>query len=252
MAFPTVLQVVQEAMAEVIRENLTSLVGNTDPDARLLLQLLNRQGRDLAKKGEFGWTILQRLHSFTTVNGTADYALPSDFGRIIDRTAWDTTQLAPMTGPLMPATWRAVKSSLLAGSPTMTRRWRLLRESLSDQGLSFTLDPVPDGAYDLVFEYVSNGWCQSADLATLRDTVAADTDLCILNRDLMVMGIKWRWRSAHNHNIVADLAEYNESLDEALAQDKGTSILSIAGATHSDEDQPPMLGWNNIPDSGYG
>lgn len=248
----TVLQVVQEASAELIREPLTSLINNQDADARLLLQCLSREGRALAKVGENGWTILQRLHSFVTVNGQAEYDLPADYARHIVMTAWDRTALSMMFGPITPATWQTIKSGILNGSPTINRRWRIMR-GVSTIAPKFVVDPTPtvDGE-TLVFEYISNGWCCKADLSAVYEDPLLDTDLVILDRDLMVMGIKWRWRREHGHNIVADLAEYNERVDVAVAHDTNHSPISMVGPTHRSDDEPPMLGWGNIPDQGYG
>lgn len=250
MPFPTVLQIVQECAYELIRDPLTTLVGNPTSDARLLLQCLNRQGRDLAGKGEYGWTILQRLHSFNTVASTEEYDLPSDYARHIMSTAWDRTQLTQMYGPVNPATWQTIKSGLL-GLGTISSRWRIQRGS-STLARKFYVDPIPSSVVNLVYEYISNGWCAASDLSSVKEDVTADNDVVILDRDLMLMGIKWRWRQAHGHNIIADLAEYNERLDEAIAKDKNSPTISLVGPTYSSEGSPPMLGWNNIPDQGYG
>lgn len=245
----TVLQVVNEALTELIRTSVTALVGASDADAKLMLQLLNREGRSLVEKGDEGWTVLQRLATITTVNGQAEYDLPDDYHRHVMNTAWDRTQLTPMNGPILPATWQTIKSGLVL-STSIYRKWRIVRSGF---GRTISIDPVPTADGDeLVYEYISNGWCCDSTATTPQEDVAADNDLLVLDRDLVVMGLKWRWRKEHGHDIISDLAEYNERCDVKLAQDKQTSPLSLVGPTYSSDDDPPMLGWRNIPDTGYG
>lgn len=252
MANPTVLELANRTMDEMIHARVVSVVGNPDADARGMLQHINRQGRDLAKKGPVGgWTILQRLHTFSTIASQEEYDLPADFGKLVINTVWDRTLITPMAGPLSAVAWQSIKSGLI-GSGVYSKRWRIVR-STSTISRKFVIDPVPTGVENLAFEYVSNGWVALADLSAVDTKVNNDSDLVLLDEDLMVMGAKWRWRSAHGMDIVAALAEYNEMLDSMSGTDEPAEKLNMAGPTYRDQDDQPSSPWNpNVPETGYG
>src|SRR6185312_9692989 len=106
--------------------------------------------------------------------GQSDYALPSDFQRVIDNTLWDRSRFWAMRGPQSPQQWQLYKSSVI-GRASIQRRFRFRRQQ-GGTGMVFSIDPVPtDNGSQPVFEYVSNAWCQSVSGA-LQTSWEADTD----------------------------------------------------------------------------
>ena len=247
MADPTILELVNESQDELVLPRITTVVSNTSPDGRLFLQLVKRSAQDLIRKPENGWTILQRLHTFNSASGTAEYALPSDFDGLIINTIWNRTQITPLTGPLGAATWQEIKSGLIA-SGLYFQRYRIVR-SLTTIARKFTIDPTPSAIEALAFEYRSNAPFANTGLTTVADAPAADTDVCLLDRNLMVLNIKWRFRRARGEDFTSELAEFNELLDERIAVDATASALDLTAGQGT---ATRMIGWNNIPDSGYG
>ena len=61
-------------------ERPTTVAGNTDPIARQLLVMINREGAQLMRANN--WPILMKEHTFSTVNGPQKSALPTDFYRV--------------------------------------------------------------------------------------------------------------------------------------------------------------------------
>jgi hypothetical protein len=84
----SLLTVAQAVAEETGLPSPSAVIGSSSKQVKQLLRLINRSGRILAKKN---WTVLQREHTFQTVNGTTSYSLPSDFERMLDQTAWDRT-----------------------------------------------------------------------------------------------------------------------------------------------------------------
>jgi hypothetical protein len=74
-----------------------TIVGNSDDTAVLLLKLVNRAGGLLARKP---WQMLQKEYTFSLVNGTDNYAFPTDYGFFQDYTAWDRNQFWALRGGL--------------------------------------------------------------------------------------------------------------------------------------------------------
>lgn len=239
----TLLSLCQDACDELGIERPSQIVGSTDQTARTLLVLANAEGRALSRYPKNGWAIQQREHTFSTVASTAEYALPSDFRCFIDETAWDRDSYWEMRGPLSPQEWQRVKSGL-AATPALRRRWRVKRSGSSIAN-KFFIDPTPDSVAALVFEYVSNQWLTNAAGDTGYESWQADTDVPILDSELMRRGLVWRFKAAKKFDFTSELAEYEALRDQAVAQDGGAPVLHTARRRVG-------LPYPNVPDSGFG
>lgn len=184
--------------------------------------------------------------------GQANYALPSDFQRPIDNTFWDRSRYWSMRGPQSPQQWQVYKSSVI-GSASIQRRYRFRASNVvygtgGTPGTSvLSIDPTPfdDGAR-LVFEYVSNAWCQSS-TGTLQTQWTADTDTGILDEYLLQLGLQWRFLRRLGLTYNEELDDYEREVDKAVAQDGGGAILSLTPSP-----TPWLLGPWGIPESGFG
>lgn len=152
------------------------------------------------------------------------YALPSDFNRPVDNTMWDRSRYWQMRGPLSPQQWQFYKSSIFSRA-TVQRRFRLMRLGST---VYFTIDPPPtDNGSELVYEYVSNAWCQSS-LGVAQTQWLADSDTGILDENLIYLGTKWRTLERLGMAYDSALADYENEADKAVAQDGGSATLDIA------------------------
>lgn len=179
--------------------------------------------------------------------GQSDYALPSDFERLVDGTLWDRSRFWEMRGPQSPQEWQLYKSSVI-GRASIQRRWRI-RNIAGVQ--KFSVDPVPfDTGAALVFEYVSNAWCQSNGTPPVPQTSwLADTDTGILDEYLIQLGVKWRFLRRLGMSYSEELDEYEREADKAMAHDGGASVLSLTASSPS---ATPLLSSMQIPDTGFG
>lgn len=165
------------------------------------------------------------------------YAFPSGFGRLIDRTDWSKTQRWEMLGPETAQQWQWLKSSYIATGPRI--RYRQL-------GNTFQIwPPQADNLY-LGFEYMTNFWViASGGTTPSKASFTVDTDTCVYPDNLMVAGLKWRWAVA-KQSPTSQLyyQEYTRLLDQAKTADAGSPTLAMAPQPAS-----VLLTWNNIPDS---
>ena len=225
----TLLTVVTNICDEIGFDAPTSVIGSSNETAIQMLALANRGGKQLAKRGKGlgGWAVLQTEHTFTTTNGTAEYALPSGFDFLLDDTLWDRTNQWRLWGPISPVEWQRVKSGVLASSTGPRRRVRI-RPASSTNVKAFYVHPTPTVTGDtLVFEYVSLNWCQSSG-GTAQSAWAADTDTGILDEILMEMDLKWRFAKAKGLEYAEDKREFELELAQALARDGGARMLDMA------------------------
>lgn len=241
----TLLQIVADAADECgISPTPTTVVNNTDDNIRRLLQMSNREGRDLVKAAD--WTVLQRLHTITTTASDGEYDLPADYSRLLRETEWDRTAKRPMEGPVNPQHWQSLKSSQF-GASVIDKKFRIFRAS-SGVGRSVYIHPVPTvSSESLTFEYVSSHWCVNAAGDTTADAWAADTDIAILDRDLMTLGLIVRFKRSKGLDFASEADEYEQIFNRECGQDRPSPALSLTGRR-----QLRLLDASNLPETGIG
>ena len=224
----TLLSIVQDACAEIgAIATPTAVISNSDETVSRMLALIKREGEDLVKTD---WTILQRLHTFTTTDATAEYALPDDYGRMIVNTHWDRSNYEPIYGSLSPQAWQEIKSGLL-GSGIVGRRFRIVRTT-SGITRKFYLDPTPTAADDnetLTFEYISTFYCATA-AGTAKAAWTIDTDVPICDEELFRKGLVVRFKRSTGLDYASDTAEYAEMLAFKKAADRPAPVLGLVPA----------------------
>jgi len=242
-----VLQIISDACDELGISRPNSLANPATDDDRQYAAVTNVAATKIALEPDTGWEILQRLHLFYSVEGSAEYDLPEDYGRLTIDTVWDRSQLTPMQGPLSPALWQTIKSGLIGNGIYFTR-YRVVRSSTVPKKV-FVVDPnSPNTGSPLVYEYQSTQVFCSDDYTTSSVKIAADTDLYLLPEELLKLAFKWRWRREQGLEFSTYLEEYNQELDKYTARDRPQPGFSLTGPMYRQN----FLGWFNIPDTGYG
>lgn len=225
----------------------TVIVGSTDPTASLLYGFIQEEAEELYRRTD--WTCLQKEHTFTTVNGTASYVLPTDFDHLIDGTLWDRTNYWSLRGPMSPQDWQLYKSSILGGSIGIRKRFRISAVAGVNK---FRLDPTPTDASDMVFEYVSNAWCQSS-LGVAQSAWAADTDVLWPDANgqfteyLLRSGVLWRM--LERNGLAYDEAKnaHDTRVKLAMVRDGGAPRLRLTPASGL-----RFIDTRNVPDGNWG
>lgn len=216
----TLLTICQNIAREVGITVPSSIVGNTAKEATVLLRFAQRTGTQIAQAHD--WVTLQAEHTFTTADGTAYYDLPAGFRRFLVETAWDRDNLRPMRGPITPAEWQVWKSSVIANAG-IHKRWRVKPVSGVKK---FYVDPIPSATDSLVFEYVSDYWCQSSG-GTAQSEWTADTDTARIDEDLIEMGVIWRMLNRLGRPYIEERAEFDMEVERRWGRDAGAAILSM-------------------------
>lgn len=321
----TLLSICQTVASQIPIAAPTSIVGNSDETATLLLALAQDAGEELSRKPDQGWVDQIREYDFTTASvaqqsgtiansgpggvavisgltiasgsnapanavastgwyafgtgvqnnslvtavttadpnstvtlslpatqtgsgqfvlGQSDYALPSDFKTPVDNTFWDRSRFWSMRGPLSPQQWQLYKSSVI-GRASIQRRFRFRRSSTG--GLILSIDPVPtDNGSQLVFEYVSTGWCKSSG-GVFQSSWQADTDTGVIDEYLIRLGLKWRVLRRKGFSYAEELDEYLSEVGKAMSKDGGAAILNL-----TPNDSLTLIGPWNLPETNFG
>ena len=183
-----------------------------------------------------------QLSSATSAGGTVTfsktiYPLPPDYETITDNTHWDKTKHWQMLGPVDAQQWQWLKSGYISTGPRV--RWRIL-------GNTFQIWPPYNTQEYLGFEYRSKGFVRSA-TGEVKNSFTADTDTTVLDDTIIVLATKLKYFQIKSFDTTALQQDYQRYLSVAKANDKGSATLSFAP-----QPSAVLIGWANIPDTGYG
>lgn len=237
--FDTAVNIINDAAVELglYSTDIADPFASTDPSVVLLIRLLKGLGQDLAR--DFAWTQLQAEATIATVDGQDSYALPDDFGRVIDQTQWNRSQQMPLAGPASPQEWQLLKAVDAAGAVFKIFRTKNDRVYVT---------PTPTSTETLKYEYVRRWWVMpDAQTEPLRDTLEESADVLWFDRRLLVAGLKLRFREARGFDTTAEERRYAEALSRAKGGDGAAPVLSITGGGGL-----PLLSGRNVPETGFG
>jgi len=154
----SILTIINQACGEIGLPDISSAVVTTNAQARQLLALAKREGRELRK--EFPWPELTREATITTVASQASYALPVDFNYSLFDTVWNRSTIGEMTGPISPRDWQSLASG--ASVAVASDYWRI--KGISEK--KFFISPTPSATttgQTIAFEYQSINWVRPRD-----------------------------------------------------------------------------------------
>jgi hypothetical protein len=216
----TLLSIIQDVADDLNLERPSVVVGNTSQEVRQLLQIAQREGRDLAAR--FAWKRMVKINTFT-LTAAEDQGLMNstvvtsgDFDYMINGTFWDRTTSLPITGPVDETEWQTLKAFPVTG-PYL--KYRLFNNRLY-------INPTP-AADSVAFEYKSTHWCESSS-GTGQVKWTADSDIGRLDERLMTLGILWRWKARKGLEYQEDFISYERMVKDAMGRDKSAKVLNAA------------------------
>lgn len=208
----TLLTIAQAAADEVQINRPGSVVGNSDPDAQRFLRFANKAGEWLSR--QYDWQALRKEQTFTsTATETQAGALPSDFGRFVTETFWNRTQYRLVTGPVSSVQWQGRRASANPDTP----------EFFSYRGGTILVSPTPKAGDTYAFEYVSNEWTQGAGGGATASTFAADTDVSLIDEELVTLGVIFEWLQSEGQPIQVAAAQYQRRLRDLVRQERSST-----------------------------
>jgi hypothetical protein len=215
------LEVAQDFAAAVGFTRPTTLTANPSDDGRQLTELLNQAGRELASRHM--WQAMNFEASFTTVATESQGTLASIIGptqvlkRILDETIWNRTTRIPVYGPLSPKVWQGYKALTMVGPYPQYR----VRNN------QIIMNPVPPPGNICFFEYASKCWCTDSTGATFKRNISADTDIFIVDEDLLKAGLEWRWLRKKGLDYAQEFTSYEYLVKQAITDDKPRATLRM-------------------------
>jgi len=218
----TLLSLCQDVADLVSLERPTAIVGSTNQTARRLLQVVRETCEEL--KDRHPWQKLIREHTITTADATASYALPSDYDRYVNNTAWDQTNYWQIRGSLTPQQWQFYQNAIVS-LPANRKRFRVKHDTANSAERIF-IDPTPTAVETLVIEYVTNQWCESSG-GTGQSAWTADTDVSLLPEELIRQGARWRMWRIGGFAYADERADYDSRTAQLIANSVPSSTINL-------------------------
>lgn len=151
------------------------------------------------------------------------YSLPSDFDHYISHTWWDRTNHWMLIGPTSPQFDQWQRSGVVTTGPRV--RWR----QIGKRPNVFRLWPPPTASTTpdaLVFEFISDGWVEHAN-GTYGSVFTTDTDVSLLNPQMLILGMKWRFWQIKGFAYGAMQQEQIDFVNREKARDGGMPDLGM-------------------------
>lgn len=232
----TMLSIIQDVTDRMGIPRPASVIGSADSQVRQLLALLNEEGLELSKRGD--WQSLQREQTFTTVASPTQTAtpIPSDLDRFIDDSFFNRTQVRKLRGPITPQEWQAFQAQPL---------YNLVYLAFRERDGMFLITPTPPAGNLIAYEYVSSNWARSS-AGVDKATFTADDDTAYLPEYLLKSGLRWRWKQAKGLPYGEDMETYERAVQKELGRDGGARALNVTG-------QELVFPFGvNLPEGGFG
>lgn len=240
MAYETVSSIISDVAVEVgLSDPGANPFTSTDDNITQLLRLLTVAGRDLLRN--FQWSQFRRETTVSLLVGVDTYALPSDFARMLDQTAWNRTTQLPLGGPLSSQQWQTLKAQVAGGVVDVYFRV---------SGLNLEVTPVPQSTATVALEYITEAWVQvDGDTTPTLDRPAAATDVVWFDPHLVTRKLRLLFLEAKGFDVTAARADFERAWDAATSADSAAPVLSLhrgfAGVGR-------LLDESNIPETGFG
>lgn len=201
------------------------MVGNTNETAVRCLALANRSLKETAKR--INWPGLTVRATLTTVASQEEYALPSDFQSYINNTMWDDTNNREVLGPVSGMDWEVLKNSDTAASTSSISTWFKILRGTSSNANQVYLFPIPDSVRTIRYEYKSDALTETSGGTLQSDKYVADTDVSIIDEDIVLLGLKWRFLKSHGLPYAEEFRDYEAAIEDG-ANAHGAPIIDLA------------------------
>lgn len=212
----TLLSIVRSACDLVGMPRPNGVISGSDQTTRTVLALAQREGRALARR--WTWSKLRKEHTWVSVAQRVQTgSVPADFDRMLNGTLWNRDEQEEVTGPLTAEEWQAQLALVTAPVDACY----VFRNGFIE------LYPSPSAGETFAYEYVSGNWCKSS-IGTGQAAWTADDDLPVLDEELHILGIVWRFKQGRGLDYAEDYRLYEDEVRQAIQRDGSRRTIRLA------------------------
>lgn len=220
MAIRTAIDEANQALQELGLPTATTVMSEMgDATGFQLVGLMNALGAQLVKA--FDWQFLEKSHEITANGIDTVFDMPSDYGRVVNQTAWSSKNKRPMYGPMTAQAWSWVQYGIV--SVGVYYRYRIIGNKLH-------VFPTPAAGEKFHFYYISKNWVIN-DIDPLnivyRDKIVQDSDMPLFDDAMMVAGAKFKIWAAKGMDARELGDEFMYMLNAEKGQSEGAPVISL-------------------------
>ena len=250
--FQSIATIINRTAVSVGLDAVTDPYASDDPSFVQLRMLANECGDDLVMTEGPAWQQLERTHSFTTAGGdTGFYALPVDFGYMIDQTGWQKASPGPAAYPLLgpaSAQWWSYLEATQLYNVTLFAWFRITAGQ-------FVLWPQPPPVgIPISYKYTSRDWVQDGTTTpptiVYKDNLAQGSDIPLFEPILFVKKLKLAFLTAKGFDTSKAEDAFTLALNSVGGKDKSAPVLSLNGPVQVNV--PLLNAYVNVPETGVG
>lgn len=215
MSLLTVFQ--QACTSGIALEKPSAVYGSTTREHVELANIANEMAAMIAASHE--WQILNKIAVITGDGTTEDFALPSDFDRMLDKSQlWSTSLETPLSPISDRDDWLELDIKTF---DFVINAWIIYAGEIH-------IKPALSTGVQVKYFYQSNLWGLNG--ATPISEFTADTNTFRIDERLLKLGIIWKWREMKGLPYAEDLATYERLLAKLAMRDKGSRIIRLGKA----------------------
>jgi len=238
----TVLEIGNAAATVVGLPEQSTLLGNTNQNARRILKAVKDAARDAFH--DIDWVRLTRTHTFAT-DGSSYYLLPTYYDRIVNGTIWDRTNYKPVLGPMTRTEWQKYESGLVSLSG-IYKACRIFADDTLQSVKRIGIYPETDTGSTIAFDYIDSRYVVVNKIGSVGADITADDNEFLMDDHVIELGTIWRLLRMLGLNYTSEQQEYFSEVQEKQANDSGAPVLELQlGRAFAGR-------YPNLPDSGFG
>lgn len=214
----TVLSVIAD-VAKVVGVTVpTQVFASTTREHVELAALANEMAVRIGKAHD--WTLLRTLCTYTGDGTTTQFALPSDYLRMLKKTQlWSSAIQTPLTHIVDTDEWLEMQ---VRSYDYVIGAWTML-------GGNIEILPAMANAVTAKWYYVSNLLVAPA-TGSNKALFTLDTDTFRLNERLLTLGMIWQWKANKGAAYAEEMATYEAALEQLISEDKGSRMVRVGRA----------------------
>lgn len=207
-----------------------------DQTGRQASAMIQAIGDDLCRVHD--WQFLESFYTFIGDGSTDAFALPTDFGRIVNQTLWATTDSQLVQGPVGPQTWGWLKYGLVSTDGT-PYRYRVLNNEVR-------IHPAPADGAEFLFYYIKKNWIYTYITNVEKNTLSLAGDRPMFDGRLMVSALKVRLWGQKGFDTTQVQQEFNFVLASEKSISQGAPVIDLTGGRHS-----YLISSGNLPEGNW-
>jgi hypothetical protein len=215
-----ILQIVQSAALSLDLEIPDSVFSSTERTWREMADVCNTAALQILN--EYDWSDLLRVATVTGDGAATSFPFPADFSHMIkDANLWSPALVWYPSQQVQDFNqWLGLLTYPLAEWNT---RWMMYGGELHVQ-------PTLPAGSDLKYGYVSKAIVGgNSGGSNFQDRFENDSDEFRLDDELLRLSIIWNWKEKKGFDFVADLAKYQQRLEDLRWVDVGSRQTIIGG-----------------------